>query len=127
MQRSGSGSTIDKTDEIFNDFSLLVPILIIGYLKNKYLYINEIFLVRKKGRCFKKMLMVKSLRFFMGAGAGADAKNTRSRTRSKMDRLRNNGLINIKLQLPVSSFQFPCIFSVVIFQKLMRIRIHRPG
>ena len=37
--------------------------MIKGYLK-KYLKINEIFLVRKKGRCFKKMVMVESLLFY---------------------------------------------------------------
>ena len=62
--------------------------MIEGYLKNKYRYlnINEIFLVRKKGHCFKKMVMVESY-FFLGAGAGVLEKNTRSR--SNMDRLRN--------------------------------------
>ena len=35
-------------------FSSLVPILIKGYLKNEYLLINDIFLVRKKWS-FKKM------------------------------------------------------------------------
>ena len=64
VQRSGSGSTIDKLTKFSMIFSSLFPTLIKGYLKNKYLYINEIFLVRKKGRCFKKMLMVESLLFY---------------------------------------------------------------
>ena len=44
--------------------------------KNKYLKINEIFLVRKKECCLKKMLMIESLLLY------------RSRSRSKMDWLR---------------------------------------
>ena len=58
------------------------------------MYINEIFLVTKKGRCFKKNCKVKSL-LFRGAGAGtgveAGEKTTRSRSRSKKDHLRNTG------------------------------------
>ena len=45
-------------------FTSLVPTLIKGYLKNKYLYIYEVILVRKKKRCYKKILMVESLLFY---------------------------------------------------------------
>ena len=54
-------------------FSLLVPTLIKGYLKNKYVQINEIFIVRKKECCKKKCFIVESL-LFIGAGAGAGEK-----------------------------------------------------
>ena len=56
---SGSGSTIDKKDEIFNDI-LFVSSHIDkrSFTKQIHLYINEISLVRKKGHCFKKMVMV---------------------------------------------------------------------
>ena len=69
-------------------FSSLVPTstMIKSYLKNKYLTLNEIFLVMKKRRCFKKKLMAESL-LYLGARAGAVEKNTRSR--SKMNQLRN--------------------------------------
>ena len=61
--------------------SLLVPTntLIKGYLKNKYLSINEIFSSKKSGMLLKKILTVESL-LYTGAGAGAS---------NKTDRLRN--------------------------------------
>ena len=52
----------------------------------------KFFYVRKKECCFKIFLWFKAF-FFIGAGAGVGAgeKNTLSRSRSKLDRLRNTG------------------------------------
>ena len=64
-------------------FSSLVPTLIQGYLKNEYLKINDILLVKKKEWCLK-LLWFKAFFFIAagaGAGVGAGAKNTRSRSR----------------------------------------------
>ena len=38
-------------------FSSLVPTLIIGYLKNEYLLINDIFLVRKNTQSWSRLKM----------------------------------------------------------------------
>ena len=57
VQRSGSGSTIDKTDEIPNNIRFVSSHIAKMLFKNKYL-------VRKKELCFNKMLMVESLLFY---------------------------------------------------------------
>ena len=84
----GPGSTLDKTDEILNDI-LFDSSHIDKKLFKKRILINKWhFSSLEEGVVFKKILMVESA-LFIGAEARAGEKNTRSR--SKMDQLRNTG------------------------------------
>ena len=67
---------------------------------NKYLKLNDFFLVRKYRKVGTGMLLKKLLTssknqslLFRGAGVGACEKNARIRNRSKTDRLRNTSVL----------------------------------
>ena len=62
---SGSGSTLDKADEILNDILFVGSTLIKGCLKNKYVYKYK-FSIKKGGMLFKKKkLWLKAYRYFL--------------------------------------------------------------
>ena len=73
-----SGSILDKTEEILNDI-LFVHSHIKGYLKSKYLKLNDFFQLTKVRCCKKKPIHC------IGAGAG----EKKNHSRSKTDWLRN--------------------------------------
>ena len=94
----GSGSTLDKTEEILNDIVFVWSNTEKMLIKKQILKSKWIFSSKEGGTLLKKIffLMVESL-VFSGAGARAGAGEKITRSRSKTDRLSNTEFINLKI------------------------------